>query len=104
MQTLASSSSIPLIVYATSRGGDDIGFQVSSNIEVKYSKLDIANPTSIKAFSNLVKDSHGAIDVLINNAAAHDADKTYTPEVVSMVLETNIWGTLHVRSSDRKLL
>jgi len=42
-----------------------------------------------------IKKDHGAVDVLINNAAAHDAGN-HTPDVVKTVLDTNVRGTLRV--------
>ena len=96
IQTLVKSFPDPLIIYATSRKGQDLALQTPSNIQIRHSALDIANTTSIETFADKIKEAHGVVDVLINNAAGHDADKSYTPEVVKMVLNTNFRGTLHV--------
>ena len=66
------------------------------NVQIRYSELDIADAASVEDFAKKIKDAHGKADVLINNAAAHDADKTYSPQVVKIVLTTNIEGTLRV--------
>jgi len=37
--------------------------------KVKFHPLDIANVESIRRFADYIKKTHGALDILINNAA-----------------------------------
>ena len=36
---------------------------------VQYHQLDIDDPKSISTFANFIRETHGGLDVLINNAA-----------------------------------
>ena len=36
---------------------------------VKYHQLDITDKASIERFAKYIKDTHGGLDVLVNNAA-----------------------------------
>lgn len=64
----------PLVIYATSRSGNDTKIpSVSPNV-VHYAKLDTTDHNSIKALFDQVVKTHGAVDVLINNAAISDDD------------------------------
>lgn len=94
-QNLASSFPKPLIIYAASRKGHDLNLQVSTGVQVKYPELDIANSASVEKLAKTIQKDHGAVNVLINNAAAHDLGN-YKPESVKTVLDTNVRGTLRV--------
>lgn len=62
-----------------------------------YPKLDISDQDSIKGFAGEVKQQHGSVDVLINNAGVNlDADYGY--ENARRTFDVNYWGTLEVRS------
>ncbi len=37
--------------------------------KVKFHQLDITNVESIRRFAHYIKKTHGALDILINNAA-----------------------------------
>ena len=104
MQTLVTSITHPLTIYATSRSGVNLAVQTPSNIEIKYPELDISSPSSVEAFAELVENAHDDVGVLINNAAAHDGDKTHSPEMVKHVIDTNVWGTLRVSNMDQSFL
>ena len=74
-----------------------MGFSTSSDIKVKYPKLDIADRNSVKSFGEMMKREEGKVDVLINNAGVN-VDDEYGPENVKLTLDTNVRGTLLVRS------
>lgn len=63
-----------LVIYATSRSGEDTGVEPVPPNEIHYGKLDTTNKDSIKSLFDKVIKSHGAVDVLINNAAISDDD------------------------------
>lgn len=97
-ETLAKQSRDPLVLYATSRKGVDMKFETSPEIKVKYPKLDIANISSIQGLAKTIKEDHGAIDVLINNAGVN-VDDQYSAENGKLTLDTNVRGTLNVSGS-----
>ena len=85
-----------MLIYATSRKGEDLGFKPSSSkTHIKYPKLDIANSSSIDELAKTIKKDHDGLDVLINNAGVNNDDK-YSPGNVKITLDTNYRGTLHV--------
>lgn len=91
-----------MLLYATSRKGEDLGFKSSSSkIQIKYPSLDIANSNSINELAKAIKRDHDGLDVLINNAGAN-LDDQYSPENVKMTLDTNYRGTLKVSESESK--
>ena len=95
-QTLATTIQEPLVLYATSRKGVDLGIKSSSsNTQVKYPKLDIADQSSIQRLADLIKKEHNGCDVLINNAGIN-LDDDYSAENAKKTLNTNYRGTLHV--------
>ncbi|KAH7411546.1 hypothetical protein DE146DRAFT_241218 [Phaeosphaeria sp. MPI-PUGE-AT-0046c] len=62
----------PLVIYATSRSGNDTGVEIISPNEIHYGKLDTTDKESITSLFDKVIQEHGAINVLINNAAISD--------------------------------
>jgi len=103
-QTIASNTQQPMILYATSRKGTSFGIKaVSNDMEIKYPKLDITDPTSIDSLASLIKQEHGGCDVLINNAGIN-IDDHYSPQNVKLTLDTNYRGTLHMCQSFIPLL
>ena len=85
-----------MILYATSRKGLNLGIKaVSSDTQIKFSKLDITDIASIDSLASLIKEEHGGCDVLINNAGIN-IDDQYSPQNVKLTLDTNYRGTLHV--------
>ena len=92
---MAADFQEPLILYATSRKGEDLGFKSSSKTQLKYPRLDIANPSSVKELADAIKKNHDGLDVLINNAGVN-LDDQYSPENVKSTLDTNYRGTLNV--------
>jgi len=94
-QTVASTFRGPLILYATSRKGIDIGFSKSSETQIKYPKLDITDEESVRSLGEKIMKDHGSVDVLINNAGVN-LDDEYSAENVKLTLDTNVRGTLLV--------
>ncbi|MCJ1281436.1 hypothetical protein MMC26_000755, partial [Xylographa opegraphella] len=93
-QTIASNAQQPMILYATSRKGMNLGIKVaSSDTQIEYHKLDITDPVSIDNLANLIKKAHGGCDVIINNAGIN-VDDQYSPQNVKLTLDTNYRGTL----------
>lgn len=64
----------PLVIYATSRSGNDTDIEPVFPNEVHYGKLDTTDKKSIKSLFDQVIKTHGAVNVLINNAAISDED------------------------------
>ena len=60
-----------------------------------YSKLDIADRSSVENLASSVKEKHGVVDVLINNAGVN-VDDEYSAANVKVTLDTNVRGTLQV--------
>jgi NAD(P)-dependent dehydrogenase (short-subunit alcohol dehydrogenase family) len=82
----------PVTIYATSRSGADTNIQVFPPNEVRYSKLDISDQSSIQSFFQLAGKEHSKIDALINNAAVSN-DYRETPEYATQTVTTNYGGT-----------
>jgi carbonyl reductase 1 len=59
----------PMTVYATSRSGNSNNVEESHSNTIKYAKLDTTDRASIDSFFAQAVQGHGAVDVLINNAA-----------------------------------
>lgn len=72
-----------------------MAFKTASENQVIYSKLDIAERSSVEDLASSVKDKYGAVDVLINNAGVN-VDDEYSAKNVKVTLDTNVRGTLQV--------
>ena len=95
-QILVDTIQQPMTLYAASRRGIDYNIKPApSSTQLKYSKLDITQPSSIANLAALIKEEHGGLDVLINNAGIN-LDDDYTSKNVAKTLNTNYRGTLHV--------
>ncbi|KAK5111627.1 hypothetical protein LTR85_011805 [Meristemomyces frigidus] len=96
---LARPNIAPLKLFATSRKGEDLGLagpaDDGGSRQVLYPKLDISSRDSIRAFAGEVKERHGSVDVLINNAGVN-LDGEYGYENARRTLEVNHWGTLEM--------
>jgi NAD(P)-dependent dehydrogenase (short-subunit alcohol dehydrogenase family) len=88
---LSASTSKPVILYACSRAGKDLGLKG----KVEYPNLDITDKTQIQALVDKIKKDQGGVDVLINNAGVN-LDDDYSLETAKQTLETNYKGTLEV--------
>ena len=85
----------PLALYATSRQGANMAFTTAPRTQVTYAKLDIADRSSVESFASTVKEKHGVVDVLINNAGVN-LDDEYSAKNVKVTLDTNVRSTLQV--------
>jgi carbonyl reductase 1 len=81
----------PMIIYATSRSGSNTGIEVAHSNSVRYSKLDITDHHSIESLFSQVLKEHGAVDVLINNAAVASLGENH--EIAARNISTNYGGT-----------
>ncbi|KAF2085886.1 NAD(P)-binding protein [Saccharata proteae CBS 121410] len=96
VQTLVQSYKQPLVLYAASRAGVNLQIKPPSpDIQVKYPKLDVADPASIKSLAQMIEQEHGGCDILINNAGVN-LDNRYNPDNVRQTLDINYRGTLHM--------
>ena len=73
-----------------------MAFKTAEKTKVTYAKLDIADRSSVENLARSVKEEHGVVDVLINNAGVN-VDDEYSAENVRVTLDTNVRGTLLVR-------
>jgi len=63
--------------------------------DVVYSQLDINDKHSIATFSSWIKQQHGGLDVLVNNAGIYkDDDPTPLPQQTEPTLDTNYFATV----------
>lgn len=85
----------PLVVYATSRSGADLGFEAMNPNVIKYLKLDTTDHASISFFFEQVRQDHGAADVLVNNAAVSN-DYRENPEYAAETVWNNYGGTRNI--------
>lgn len=90
---LLASSSTPIIVYAASRKGEDCGIRPARNNKVVYPQLDISSPKSLQSLADQIKQTHGRLDILINNGAVNLDDK-YNAENAKTTMDVNYRGTL----------
>jgi len=92
------------VVYLTARNaeqGEKAAAQLNAEEKtsiVKFKRLDIADPESVKNFTNFIKESHGGFDVLVQNAGfAFKAAATESFDVqAEETFKINFWGTLEV--------
>ena len=62
---------------------------------IKYPKLDLCDSASIRSLAASIKEDHGSLDVLINNAGIH-LDPKYSVANVKLTLDTNYRASLEV--------
>jgi carbonyl reductase 1 len=82
----------PLIIYATSRAGTDLGIKPSHSNEIHYSKLDVGDKASISSFLQNTVNDNAPISVLINNAGINNNNRE-TPDLASQAIDVNYRGT-----------
>jgi len=82
-----------LKLYATSRGGENLGIKVGSKAQVVYPKLDIGKQKSIQELAAMIKGDDKHVNILINNAGLH-LDQQYNAENAKTTLDVNYRGTL----------
>jgi carbonyl reductase 1 len=82
----------PLHIYATSRGGVDLGIQATPPNEIRYAKLDVSDKTSISSFLKTALKENGKIDRLINNAGVNN-NGNETAETAEQTININYHAT-----------
>lgn len=96
-QALAKQFSKPLVLYAVSRSGADLGIKPTSGaVKLKYEKLSLTDRPSIIALVNVINRDHGGCDVLINNAGVFHYKENITAAQRKETLDVNYRGTLVV--------
>lgn len=90
------------IVYLTARdegrGKDAVEALNKLGLKPEFHQLDIDDVASISAFANFIKEKHGGIDVLVNNAAIafkHDATEPFGVQA-EITLKTNFFSLINV--------
>lgn len=89
-------------VFAGFRSVDGAKKQVADELaskNIKVLKLDVIDQASVdRAVSQLLSDSGGQLDVVINNAGMASAgiSETFTPEQVRELFEVNVFGVQRV--------
>jgi carbonyl reductase 1 len=108
VRSLLSSAPPRSTIYLTSRDPargrkataelNAIGGRTST---VVYHQLDIANQKSIDGAYEKIKNGHGRLDVLVNNAsvATEAIKKQLTEQVAEEMVGINYYGTLNVSPS-----
>ncbi|KAL8814909.1 MAG: hypothetical protein Q9223_005912 [Gallowayella weberi] len=85
-----------MVLYAAARKGQNLDLTpASSQMTLKYPKLDIADRSSIDSFAKAIQKDHTKVDVLINNAGVN-LDMEYSPANAKKTLDTNYRGTLNM--------
>jgi NAD(P)-dependent dehydrogenase (short-subunit alcohol dehydrogenase family) len=66
----------------------------AENLGIELLTLDVDDDASVSAAIREVEDTHGAIDVLVNNAGIgfDGAVEMIDLELARAVMETNFWG------------
>ena len=101
-QSIADAIEKPLVIYASSRKGEDVSIASRSpNTKVKYARLDISSIESIQTLASKIKAEHGHLDILVNNGAFHPGRQT-TINGAKKTLEVNYNGTLEVSLAHRR--
>ncbi len=62
-----------------------------------FQALDVTDPDAVEALINAVKEKHGRIDYLFNNAGIGSAGLTERASLRAWdrILKTNLWGVIH---------
>lgn len=95
-------------VYLTARdetkGRAAVAELVAEGLAPKFEHLDIAAPASIAALAAEMKERHGGIDILIQNAAYAPKPGPTKLEEARLTIDTNNHGTAHMLTAFRPLL
>jgi carbonyl reductase 1 len=89
----------PMVIYAASRGGNNLDLKHSPNIRIRYPKLDITDTQSIQDLVAEITQEHGGVDVLINNAGLNvtrPASGVRAYEDQKKIMDVNFRGTLQI--------
>ena len=91
------------VVYLTARN-EKLGLQAieelaKQNVKPLFHQLDISNQESINRFAQYIKEKHGGLDLLINNAAIAIVNKenpSLFGQEAKQTLDVNYYGTLNM--------
>ena len=99
-QSLVASVSSPLVLYAVSRTGSDLGLRpVHAAVSVKYGPLNLLDSSSITALAARIEEEQSGCDVLINNAGIYHYVMNPTTEQRREMIDVNYRGTLLVNGT-----
>jgi carbonyl reductase 1 len=85
-------------LFATTRSGQDLGFQSNhATRSVIYPKLDVTDRSSVKDFAKEVTQ-YGSVDVLINNAGVN-LDNEYSAANAQKTMDVNYTAMLDVSAT-----
>lgn len=84
-------------VVATMRNPDDAA-ELADRDEVRLARLDVTDADSITAAVATAEETHGAVDVLVNNAGygAYGPFETLEPETMRRQFDVNVFGLFDV--------
>ncbi|KAM3268876.1 carbonyl reductase [Capsicum chacoense] len=78
----------------TAVGEEAVKVLQEGGLNVAFHQLDIVDPASIQAFCDWIKETHGGLDILINNAGVNfNLGKDNSVEFAEMVIQVNYFGT-----------
>ena len=89
----------PMVIYAASRGGVDLDMEHSADVQIQYPRLDITDKQSIHDVVAEIKQKHGGVDVLINNAGLNitrPSSGLREFEDQKKIMDVNFRGTLEM--------
>ncbi|EPQ57827.1 NAD P-binding protein [Gloeophyllum trabeum ATCC 11539] len=96
-QTTGASS---LLIYLTARDESrglaalqEVRNTAPASVKIEFHPLDINSTESIHALAKSMKERHGQIDVLINNAAVATKGPAFDEQIVEFTLAPNYYGT-----------
>lgn len=93
---LSQNTKSPIVLYATSRKGEDLGLPDSKPHRTIYHPLDISKPDSIASLVKTIKSNNDTpVSVLINNGGVNLDDK-FNAENAKTTLDVNYRGTLNM--------
>lgn len=72
----------------------EAGQAVAKRLGLEFRPLDVTDPEAVKSFAEKVKEKHGQVDVLVNNAGVCLDGFDY--QVVKQTLDVNFFGAMRV--------
>lgn len=88
-------------VILTARNAEQ-GQQVAKKLGVEFRQLDVSDPKSVTQFAEKVREKHGRVDMLVNNAGVSLSG--FDDDVVKRTLAVNFYGALRVTDALADLL
>jgi len=100
VKKLAKAEGVKTILAARSneRGAEACQALKKEGYQVEFHRIDLDDKKSITDFSSWLKDKHGGLDILVNNAAIafKGSDPTPFHQQAEPTMKTNFYGTLDV--------